>query len=75
MTRFLGAQPKGIVVLAEHDLDGLYKVRKAMEMSNVNFNSEIEEEREAAEYFSKTFYNNICELIKFTEHSLGLQEG
>lgn len=62
MPRIINIVPKDIYFITEYRLDELKKIKVALENCTVSC-----KDKEAMEYFSKNFYNFICDCIEEVE--------
>lgn len=64
MIKLLQTQVREVHLIIELPFSELQKLAKAISMGNFNFDGEIEEEKEAINYLTNTFYPFIVEIVE-----------
>jgi hypothetical protein len=67
MPAIVSVQPRDIYFLVEFSLEEMKKLKKVMDLTSISFDGTIQEEKDAAEYFSGKFYDFIKESLKEIE--------
>lgn len=62
--KILDIYPKEIHVVLELEFSEVMKLQKALSMVTINYNSTIEDEREAANFLTNGFFPNINDLVQ-----------
>lgn len=67
----LGTQPRDVYALCEFSRSDLKLLERAMNLVELDYDSSVAEEKEAADYFVKKFYPQVVKILETMEAEYG----